>query len=92
MPKPTIEVETLSAEQFRVHVIEGRSHSSHRVTLTPEDYRRLASGKASPEELIRRSFEFLLENEAKESIFPQFDLPVIGRYFPEYEKEMKRRI
>ena len=41
---------------------------------------------------MRRSFEFLLEREAKESILSRFDLPLIGRYFPEYEKEIRKRL
>jgi len=88
----TIEVERLSASEFRVRVIEGRSESSHAVTLRPDDHRRLAGGKTEPEELVRRSFEFLLQREPKESILARFDLPVIARYFPEYEREIKRRL
>ena len=41
---------------------------------------------------MRKSFEFLLEREPKESILRQFDLPLIGRYFPEYEREIKKRL
>jgi len=40
----------------------------------------------------RRSFEFLLAREPKESILPEFDLPLIGRYFSEYERELQRMI
>jgi hypothetical protein len=87
-----IEVEELKEGEFRVRVIEGQSASTHRVTLTPDDYRRLGGGKIEARQLIRRSFEFLLAREPKESILSEFDLPLIGRYFPEYERELKRRI
>lgn len=87
-----IEVEQVGEGEFRVRVIEGKNETSHRVTLKPEDYERLAKGKAEPAELVRRSFEFLLENEPKESILARFDLSVIGRYFPQFEREMKRRL
>jgi len=87
-----IEVEKSGANEFRVRVIEGRSETSHAVTLRPDDHQRLAGGKAEPEELVRRSFEFLLEREPKESILARFELPLIGRYFPEYEREIKRRL
>ena len=87
-----IKVEQLGDGEFRVRVIEGASESAHRVTLRPEDYNRLAAGKAEPKELVRRSFEFLLENEPKESILARFDLSVIGRYFPQFEREIKRRL
>jgi len=36
--------------------------------------------------LIEKSFEFLLERESNTSILRSFDLPVIQRYFPEYER------
>jgi hypothetical protein len=88
----TIEVETLAEGDYRVRVVEGASETSHRVTLKAEDCRRLAGEKAVPEELVRRSFEFLLEREPKESILARFDLPVIARYFPEYESEIARRL
>ena len=79
-----IEVEKLDASHFRVRVIEAESESIHEVTLNPKDYARLAVPTADPEELIRESFEFLLEREPKESILSRFDLSVISRYFPEY--------
>jgi hypothetical protein len=91
-PGLNIEVEKLQGDEFRVRVIEGRSETSHVVTLRPEFHQQLSGGKAAPEELLKRSFEFLLEREAKESILARFELPVIARYFPEYEREIKRRL
>lgn len=87
-----IEVDKVKEGEFKVRVIEDTSESKHQVTLKQDDYRRLSGGKIEPHELIRQSFEFLLERESKESILPQFDLPLIGRYFPEYERELKRKI
>ncbi len=74
-----------------VTVIEGASRTSHRVTLRRADLERLAPG-ASPERLVRASFEFLLERERKESILREFDLRVIEHYFPEYERVIKDRL
>jgi hypothetical protein len=82
----------LKESDFRVCIIEGASESTHRVTLRPDDYTKLSGGKIEPRELIRRSFEFLLAREPKESILAAFDLTLIGHYFPEYERELKRRI
>jgi hypothetical protein len=56
------------------------------VTLRQDAYQRLTAGNVAPEKLIEKSFEFLLECESNTSILCRFDLPVIGRYFPEYEK------
>jgi hypothetical protein len=44
------------------------------------------------ERVVRASFEFLLEREPASSILPAFSLEVIGRYFPEYERELPRRL
>ena len=87
-----IEIEKVDATRFLVRVTERGSTSTHHITLDPTDHSKLAGGKATPEELIRRSFEFLLERESRESILSRFDLPVIGRYFPEYEREIQKRL
>ena len=87
-----IEVEKMDASHFRVRVIEAGSESTHQVTLDPKDLARLAGAAAEPQELIRKSFQFLLEREPKESILSRFDLSIISRYFPEYEREIKKRL
>ncbi len=87
-----IEVETLSDGAFRVRVSDGKRETSHVVTLKSSDCERISCGKVEPSELVRMAFEFLLENEPKESILGRFDLPLIGRYFPNFEPEMKRRL
>jgi len=78
-------------EHFLVEVIED-SKTEHKVTLNDEYYKELTNGKISKEELIRKSFEFLLERETKESILSSFDLSIISKYFPEYEIELKRNL
>ena len=78
--------------EFQVTVREREGESHHRVTLRKADYERLAGGKTSPEALVTESFRFLLERESKESILGSFDLTVIGRYFPAYEREIVRRL
>lgn len=78
--------------EFQVTVTERSSATHHHVTLDKADYERLAGGKASPEALVAESFRFLLERESKESILRSFDLTVIGRYFPEYERLIGKRL
>jgi len=63
--------------------------SSHQVTVSPADLDRLSPGAAEPMELVRTSFAFLLEREPPSSILRTFDLPVIGRYFPDYEAAIR---
>ncbi|MFQ5776826.1 MAG: hypothetical protein ACE5IP_02325 [Terriglobia bacterium] len=88
----TIQVEKGNEGEFRVNVVEGGSRSAHVVTVKQDYYRKLTGGKVSPEELVRRSFEFLLAHEPKESILSRFELPVISRYFPDYEREIKKHL
>lgn len=76
-----------------VQISEPNGQTRHSVTLSQQDYSRITEGKqTTPEKLVRRSFEFLLEREAKESILRQFDLPGITRYFPEYLTEIRKRL
>jgi hypothetical protein len=90
-----LELRPVSAESgwaFEVTVAEGESRTTHQVTVGQGIYERLTGGACSPEELVRKSFEFLLAREPKESILRQFDIKVIASYFPEYEREIGNRI
>lgn len=87
-----IEVEGKSKDEFRVTVIENDSRTEHTVTLDDEYYEKLTKGKMTKEELIEKSFEFLLKREPKESILSKFHLELINHYFPEFEGEMKGRV
>ena len=80
------------AYQCDVTVRERGGETHHRVTLRKADYQRLAGGEVSPEALVTESFRFLLEREPKEAILGSFDLTVIGRYFPEYERVIGGRL
>jgi len=83
---------TATGWRFRVVVREGTEQTEHTVTLERAVYERLTRGAVPPERLIRQAFVFLLEREPKESILRMFDLPMIGRYFPEFEATMRRRL
>ena len=86
-----IKVRRMDQPTFQVEVKEGTSKTVHQVKAdqaTIEKY----GGDVSAEHLIEKSFAFLLEREPKESILRSFELSVIERYFPEYPKEIRRRI
>jgi hypothetical protein len=61
----------------------GRMVSEHAVTVTTADKERFAP-HSTVEDLVTRSFEFLLERESSSSILRTFALPDIERYFPDY--------
>lgn len=75
-------------------VDDGRTNGRHVVTVTTDDADRLAAAHetAAVERLVDETFEFLLEREPQASIMASFGLPVVGRYFPEYEAEIQRRL
>ena len=80
--------ETDEELEFDVLVREGSSETRHRVELARLDLERLAGKGESPQDLVRRCFDFLLAREPKESILREFDVSVISRYFPEFEDEI----
>jgi hypothetical protein len=67
-------------------------HSEHSVLVSEDDLERWSRGPAKEdvEDLVRRSFDFLLERESPSLILRTFDLPVIERYFPEYDRVIKK--
>jgi hypothetical protein len=84
-----IEVVKHDSETFQV-TVRAKTTTVHTVTLRRDDYQRLTGGSVTPEKLIEKSFEFLLERESNTSILSRFDLPVIGNYFPEYERTIRK--
>ena len=76
--------------EFEVVVREGGGESRHHVTITKDVYERLAKGAHTPESCLEAAFRFLLDREPKESILPSFDVTMISRYFPEFERELPR--
>lgn len=83
-----INVEKQGDDLFEVTVTEGSSATRHSVRVDDGYHQQLTGGQMGKEELVRRSFEFLLAREPKESILSEFDLRVISRYFPSYEDEI----
>ncbi len=73
-----------------VSVTDHGSTRRYEVRVSVAELQRFAPGAADPTDLVARSFEFLLVREPKESILPTFDLSVIVRYFPDYERDIKR--
>jgi len=80
-----IKVDKKDENTFQVTVDENGSKSTYMVTVNDQYHRKLTGGILPKEELVKKSFEFLLERESKESILSKFDLRVISQYFPDYE-------
>ena len=72
--------------RFEVAITDGTT-TCHEVTMSARDFGRLAQGR-TPDRVIEAVFRFLLDREPKESILRGFDVSVVGRYFPEFERKL----
>jgi hypothetical protein len=89
---PEVNLELISDEGdgyvYDVTVEEESAVTEHRVTFSIEYYEEMTDAELDPEEFVKKSFEFLLEREPKESILGEFDLSEISEHFPEYKDEI----
>jgi len=83
-----ITVKPIDSNTFEVTVVAATT-TTHKVTLKSAYYEKLTDKSVTPEALVEKSFEFLLDRESNTSILRSFELPVIGQYFPEYERVIK---
>jgi hypothetical protein len=76
-----------------VSVDRAGERTQHVVMVRPADLERWASGTEANDvqDLVARSFDFLLEREQPNSILATFELSVIQRYFPEYDRIFAHR-
>ena len=82
---------TADGWQCSVVVGDDAAATTHEVSVDRATLDDMAPG-VPPEELVRISFEFLLEREPRQSIMRSFELPIIGRFFGDYRDEMERRL
>ena len=77
-----------------VTIDDGHGTSNHDVTVATEQAADLAAATDGHDvqRLVYETIAFLLEREPKESILRTFDLTVVGRYFPEFESEIRSRL
>lgn len=81
-------VEEVSPNNFKV-VVTQRSTSEHHVTVSKDFLNQFTKYNISPENIVKHSFEFLLDREPNTSILKEFDITVISNYFPEYTETVK---
>ncbi|MBU0597626.1 hypothetical protein KKF61_01365 [Patescibacteria group bacterium] len=77
-----------SGWEYTVRVKDDNGQTEHLVTVPLTTTQKLTGTDTDPDELVIKSFEFLLAREKKESILQKFDINEIGTYFSEWEKEM----
>ena len=79
----------LSNDKFQV-LVDNKQKTTHQVYLSDEVHLDFTNNKISKEEIIKFSFEFLLEREPNTSILSSFELDIISKYFPEYLLSVKK--
>jgi hypothetical protein len=85
-----IEVSKSGGNEFEVRVRDAKGETRHRVTMSSETFKHLSGGRVDEEKFIEAAFQFLLDREDKEQILARFDVTVISRYFPEFERELPK--
>jgi hypothetical protein len=83
-----ISVVEIDTNTYQV-TVSAQTTTMHMVTMQTDYAQKLTDGRISNTELLKKSFEFLLQRESNTSILRSFDLSVISRYFPEFEREIK---
>ena len=76
-------IDKLSKDTFEI-TIKANQITKHVVLVTDEIHFTLTKNKILKEELLKFSFNFLLEREPNTSILSKFNIIVISKYFPEY--------
>ena len=86
-----INVVVIDKNTYQV-TVTASSITTHKVNVHAAYAQKLTAGKISTAELVKKSFEFLLEREPNTSILRSFELNIIAHYFPEYEREIIKHI
>ena len=83
-----IRVESLSSDEFSV-ILEKSNNSRFVVFLGDDYHRNLTLLRIEKKRLVEFSISFLLQRLTADSIRHVFDVSLIGKYFPEFESEVK---
>ena len=85
----SLSIKKLSDDVFTVTVAE-TSTTTHTVTVTDQSLNYLTDNNVTKTQLLKFSFNFLLDEEPNTSILSSFDINVISKYFPDYIDEVRR--
>lgn len=86
-----IQITKLDTNTFLVTITERETQTTHKVHISDESQQKL-NPNITKEELLKRSFQFLLQREPKESILKEFKIELITQYFSDYSKKMQTNL
>ena len=85
----SISIKKLTEDVFQVTVADSMTNT-HEVTVTDQSLTDLTENKMTKTQLLKFSFNFLLDREPNTSILSSFDINVISKYFSDYRVEVRR--
>ena len=85
----SISIKKLTDDVFQVTVADSMT-TTHEVTVTDQSLTDLTENKMTKTQLLKFSFNFLLDREPNTSILSTFDINVISKYFSDYRVEVRR--
>ena len=85
----SISIKKLTDDVFQVTVADSMT-TTHEVTVTDQSLTKLTENKMTKTQLLKFSFNFLLDREPNTSILSSFDINVISKYFSDYRVEVRR--
>ena len=85
----SISIKKLTEDVFQVTVADSMTNT-HEVTVTDQSLTDLTENKMTKTQLLKFSFNFLLDREPNTSILSTFDINVISKYFSDYRVEVRR--
>ena len=88
----TMRVVPMAPNEYGVEVEEGNEITGHKIRLPETFLDDLMLTGVDQELIVRETIDFLLEREPATSILPEFSLEDVSRYFPEFPKELQRRL
>ena len=84
-----INIKKINNDKFRV-VVKKKTITDHIVVLSDRTLKKLTSNLKTKEELLKFSFEFLLEKEDNTAILGTFELSEISKYFPDFSCHIEK--
>ena len=85
----SISIKKRTDDVFVVTVADGMT-TTHTVTVTDQSLDDLTDNNVTKTQLLKFSFNFLLDREPNTSILSSFHINVISRYFSDYKDEVRR--
>ena len=86
-----INIKQINNNEFSV-IVKKKMVTEHTVIISDQTLHKLTKNLKTKEELLKFSFEFLLEKEDNTSILETFELLEILKYFPDFSSHIEQWI